>query len=160
MRIPVIIFIIWEVISITVKREDEGIQFRARKGNWFVVKKMEIDENTEDIDIARLLISIDETLDRKILEYLPFDMKKLEEIADEIYKKRGRVKEEDILEAIKKLKSPRITRRLKEITESKEGVEILRVILNRMVLERLGIKTRIDTKLIERFMEKEVLNKG
>ena len=160
MRIPIIIFIIWEVISITVKREDEGIQFRARKGNWFVVKKMEIDENTEDIDIARLLISIDETLDRKILEYLPFDMKKLEEIADEIYKKRGRVKEEDILEAIKKLKSPRITRRLKEITESKEGVEILRVILNRMVLERLGIKTRIDTKLIERFMEKEVLNKG
>lgn len=160
MRIPIIIFIIWEVISITVKREDEGIQFRARKGNWFVVKKMEIDENTEDIDIARLLISIDETLDRKILEYLPFDMKKLEEIADEIYKKRGRVKEEDILEAIKKLKSPRITRKLKEITESKEGVEILRVILNRMVLERLGIKTRIDTKLIERFMEKEVLNKG
>jgi len=160
LRIPIIIFIIWEVISITVKREDEGIQFRARKGNWFVVKKMEIDENTEDIDIARLLISIDETLDRKILEYLPFDMKKLEEIADEIYKKRGRVKEEDILEAIKKLKSPRITRRLKEITESKEGVEILRVILNRMVLERLGIKTRIDTKLIERFMEKEVLNKG
>jgi len=160
LRIPIIIFIIWEVISITVKREDEGIQFRARKGNWFVVKKMEIDENTEDIDIARLLISIDETLDRKILEYLPFDMKKLEEIADEIYKKRGRVKEEDILEAIKKLKSPRITRKLKEITESKEGVEILRVILNRMVLERLGIKTRIDTKLIERFMEKEVLNKG
>jgi len=160
LRIPIIIFIIWEVISITVKREDEGIQFRARKGNWFVVKKMEIDENTEDIDIARLLISIDETLDRKILEYLPFDMKKLEEIADEIYKKKGRVKEEDILEAIKKLKSPRITRRLKEITESKEGVEILRVILNRMVLERLGIKTRIDTKLIERFMEKEVLNKG
>ncbi|HIQ32661.1 MAG TPA: DUF2666 domain-containing protein [Methanothermococcus okinawensis] len=143
----------------TVKRE-EGIQFRARKGDWFVVKKMEIDENTEDIDIARLLISIDETLDRKILEYLPFDMKKLEEIADEIYKKKGRVKEEDILEAIKKLKSPKITRRLKEITDSKEGVEILRIILNRMVLERLGIKTRIDTKLIEKFIEKEMLSKG
>jgi len=147
------------VIIITVKRE-EGIQFRARKGDWFVVKKMEIDENTEDIDIARLLISIDETLDRKILEYLPFDMKKLEEIADEIYKKKGRVKEEDILEAIKKLKSPKITRRLKEITDSKEGVEILRIILNRMVLERLGIKTRIDTKLIEKFIEKEMLSKG
>lgn len=147
------------MIIITVKRE-EGIQFRARKGDWFVVKKMEIDENTEDIDIARLLISIDETLDRKILEYLPFDMKKLEEIADEIYKKKGRVKEEDILEAIKKLKSPKITRRLKEITDSKEGVEILRIILNRMVLERLGIKTRIDTKLIEKFIEKEMLSKG
>jgi len=149
------------VISITTtKKDEESIQFKARKGNWFVVKKMEIDESTEDIDIARMLISIDETLDRKILEYLPFDMKKLEEIADEICKKRGRVKDEEILEVIRKLKSPRITRRLKEITDSKEGVEILKVILNRMVLERLGIKTRIDTKLIDKYIEKDVLNKG
>ncbi|HIP84668.1 MAG TPA: DUF2666 domain-containing protein, partial [Methanothermococcus okinawensis] len=49
---------------------------------------------------------------------------------------------------------------LKEITDSKEGVEILKVILNRMILERLGIKTRIDTKLIDKYIEKDVLNKG
>jgi len=144
------------VINITtVKKDDnENIQFRVKKGNWFVVKKMEIDKNTKDIDIARILISIDETVDRKIVEYLPFDMKKLEEIADEIYKKRGKIKNEDIVEAIKKLKSPKITRRLREITDSKEGVEILKVILNRIVLERLGIKTRIDTKLIDRYIER------
>jgi len=115
---------------------------------------MDIDENTEDIDIARMLISINETVDRKIMEYLPFDMKKLEEIADEIYKKKGKIKNEDIVEVIKKLKSPKITRRLRKITDSKEGVEILRIILNRIVLERLGIKTRIDTKLIDRYIEK------
>jgi len=115
---------------------------------------MDIDENTEDIDIARMLISINETVDRKIIEYLPFDMKKLEEIADEIYKKKGKIKNEDIVEVIKKLKSPKITRRLRKITDSKEGVEILRIILNRIVLERLGIKTRIDTKLIDRYIEK------
>jgi len=149
------------VINITTTKKDkESIQFRVKKGNWFVVKKMEIDENTENIDIARILISIEETLDRKIVEYLPFDIKKLEEIADEIYKKKGRVKDEDIVEVIKKLKSPRITRKLKEITDSKEGVEILKIILNRMVLERLGIKTRIDTKLIDKYIEKDVLNKG
>ncbi|HIP91549.1 MAG TPA: DUF2666 domain-containing protein [Methanothermococcus okinawensis] len=142
------------------KKNEESIQFRAKRGKWFVVKKMEIDENTENIDIARILISIEETLDRKIVEYLPFDIKKLEEIADEIYKKKGRVKDEDIVEVIKKLKSPRITRKLKEITDSKEGVEILKIILNRMVLERLGIKTRIDTKLIDKYIEKDVLNKG
>ncbi|HIP35184.1 MAG TPA: DUF2666 domain-containing protein [Methanothermococcus okinawensis] len=139
----------------TVKKDDnENIQFRVKKGNWFVVKKMDIDENTEDIDIARMLISINETVDRKIMEYLPFDMKKLEEIADEIYKKKGKIKNEDIVEVIKKLKSPKITRRLRKITDSKEGVEILRIILNRIVLERLGIKTRIDTKLIDRYIEK------
>ena len=149
------------VINITTTKKDkESIQFRVKKGNWFVVKKMEIDENTENIDIARILISIEETLDRKIVEYLPFDIKKLEEIADEIYKKKGRVKDEDIVEVIKKLKSPRINRKLKEITDSKEGVEILKIILNRMVLERLGIKTRIDTKLIDKYIEKDVLNKG
>jgi len=145
---------------IATKKNEESIQFRAKRGKWFVVKKMEIDENTENIDIARILISIEETLDRKIVEYLPFDIKKLEEIADEIYKKKGRVKDEDIVEVIKKLKSPRITRKLKEITDSKEGVEILKIILNRMVLERLGIKTRIDTKLIDKYIEKDVLNKG
>jgi len=136
--------------------EKENIQFRAKKGKWFVVKKMEIDENTENIDIARMLISIDETLHKKILEHLPFDIKKLEEIADEIYqKKKGkRVKEEDIVEALKKLKSPKITKRLKEITEVKEGLEILKIILNNMVLERLGIKTNLNTKLIDKYMEK------
>ncbi len=134
----------------------ESIQFRAKKGKWFVTKKMEITENTEDIEIARLLNSIDETLHRKIYEYLPFDMKKLESIADEIYvKKKGRIKEEDIANALSKLKSPSTTRKLNEITTSKEGKEILKVILNNIVLERLGIKTRIDTKLIDKYIEKK-----
>ncbi|WP_292460943.1 DUF2666 domain-containing protein [Methanothermococcus sp.] len=133
----------------------EKIQFRAKKGKWFVVKKMDIDENTEDIEVARLLNSIDETINKKIIEFLPFDMKKLEEIADEIYqKKKGRVKEEDIANALSKLKSPSTTRKLNSITELKEGKEILKIILNNIILERLGIKTRLDTKLIDKYMEK------
>ena len=138
------------------KRETgEKIQFRAKKGKWFVVKKMDINENTEDIEIARLLNSIDETIYKKVYEFLPFDLKKLEEIADEIYqKKKGRVKEEDIANALAKLKSPSTTRKLNSITESKEGKEILKIILNNMILERLGIKTRLDTKLIDKYMEK------
>jgi hypothetical protein len=138
------------------KRETgEKIQFRAKKGKWFVVKKMDIDENTEDIEVARLLNSIDETINKKIIEFLPFDVKKLEEIADEIYqKKKGRVKEEDIANALAKLKSPSTTRKLNSITELKEGKEILKIILNNIILERLGIKTRLDTKLIDKYMEK------
>ena len=137
------------------KETDEKIQFRAKKGKWFVVKKMDIDENTKDIEVARLLTTINETVQKKIYEFLPFDLKKLEEIADEIYqKKKGRVKEEDITNALAKLKSPSTTRKLNSITESKEGKEILKIILNNIILERLGIKTRLDTKLIDKYMEK------
>ena len=136
--------------------EKESIQFRVKKGKWFVAKKMDIDENTENIDIARMLISIDETLHKKILEHLPFDIKKLEEIADDIYQKKrcGRAKEEDIVEALKKLKSPKTTKRLKEITEVKEGLEILKIVLNNIVLKRLGIKIHLNTKLIDKYVEK------
>ncbi|ADG13929.1 DUF2666 domain-containing protein [Methanocaldococcus infernus] len=135
---------------------EEKIEFLAKHKNWFVVKKLKIDENTEDIEIARLLASIDETVSRKFLEYLPFDLKKLEEIADQIYvKKKGRVKEEEIAEALKKLKSPAVSRKLNEITESKEGKEILKIILNNIILERLGIETRVPSRLIEKYIEKE-----
>ncbi|EHP86601.1 hypothetical protein MetfoDRAFT_1041 [Methanotorris formicicus Mc-S-70] len=134
---------------------ENKIQFIAKHNSWFVVKKMNIDDKTEDIEIARLLSSIDETVLSKLPEYLPFDMKKLEEIADEIYqKKKGRIKEEDIVNALMKLKSPSTTKKLGEITNSKEGKEILKIILNNIILERLGIKTRIDPKLIEKYMEK------
>ncbi|AEH07193.1 DUF2666 domain-containing protein [Methanothermococcus okinawensis] len=133
----------------------EKIQFRAKRGKWFVVKKMDINENTEDIEIARLLNSIDKTINKKILEFLPFDIKKIEEMADEIYqKKKGRVKEEDIANALSKLKSPSTTRKLNNITELKEGKEILKIILNNIILERLGIKTKLDTKLIDKYIEK------
>jgi hypothetical protein len=138
------------------KESSERIQFRAKRGKWFVVKKMDIDETTEDIEVARLLNSIDETICKKIYEFLPFDLNKLEELADEIYqKKKGRIKEEDIAMALAKLKSPSTTRKLNNITTSKEGKEILKIILNNMVLDRLGIKTRIDTKLIDKYIEKK-----
>lgn len=82
-------------------------------------------------------------------------MDKIEEIANEIYeKKKGKVKEEDITNALLKLKSPATTRKLNAITKSKEGKAIVKIILNNIVLERLGIKTRLETKLIDKYMEK------
>ncbi|MDK2790664.1 MAG: hypothetical protein PWP15_1171 [Methanothermococcus sp.] len=136
--------------------QEEKIQFMAKKGKWFVVKKMNIDEKTEDIEIARLLAAINETTHNKIGQFLPFDMKALEEIADEIYtKKKGRIKEDELANVLMKLKSPSTTRKLNNITKSKEGKEILKIILNNIILERLGIKTRVDAKLIEKYIEKE-----
>ncbi|ACX73441.1 conserved hypothetical protein [Methanocaldococcus vulcanius M7] len=135
---------------------ENKIEFIAKHGKWFTVKKLKIDENVEDIEIARLLASIDETVLNKIPEYLPFDIEKLNIIADEIFpKKKGRIKEEDIIEALKKLKSPATTRKLNEITTSKEGKEILKILLNSIILERLGIQTRISPKVIEKYIEKE-----
>ncbi|NPA62064.1 MAG: DUF2666 domain-containing protein [Methanococci archaeon] len=135
---------------------EDKIEFIAKHGKWFTVKKLKIDENVENIEIARLLASIDETVLNKIPEYLPFDIEKLNIIADEIFpKKKGRIKEEDIIEALKKLKSPATTRKLNEITTSKEGKEILKILLNGIILERLGIQTRISPKVIEKYIEKE-----
>ncbi len=133
---------------------EDKIEFIAKHKNWFVVKKIKIDENTESIEIARLLASIDETVLNKIVEYLPFDIDKLYKIADEIFqKKKGRITEEEIAQVLKKLKSPATTRKLNEITESKEGKEILKAILNNIILERLGIPTRVSPKVIEKYIE-------
>ncbi|ENN96579.1 hypothetical protein J422_01615 [Methanocaldococcus villosus KIN24-T80] len=137
---------------------EEKIEFLAKHKNWFVVKKLKIDEHTEDIEIARLLASIGETVDNKFIEYLPFDVNKLYEIADSIYqKKKGKIKEEDIINALKKLKSPATTKKLNEIDASKEGKEILKIMLNNIVLKRLGIETKVPAKLIEKYIEKKNL---
>ncbi|MCS3901928.1 DUF2666 domain-containing protein [Methanococcus voltae] len=134
---------------------EEKITFNAKKGKWYVSKKLKIDEKTQDVEISRILISIEETLGKKIKDYLPFDMIQLEEIADEIYvSKKGRVKEEDISQALAKLKSPATTKKLGKLTDLKEGKDILKVVLTNIILERLGIKTHIDVKTMDKFIEK------
>ncbi|ABO35915.1 conserved hypothetical protein [Methanococcus maripaludis C5] len=134
---------------------EERIQFNAKKGKWYVSKKIKIDENTSNEEIARVLASIEETLSIKIKDFLPFDMKKIGEIADEIYeKKKGRVKEEDISGALVKLKSPGTTKKLGTIDDAKEGKEILKRLLTEIVLERLGITSKIEAKMIEKYIEK------
>ncbi|ABR54974.1 conserved hypothetical protein [Methanococcus vannielii SB] len=134
---------------------EERILFTAKKGKWYVSKKLKIDENTRNVEIARILAGINETISLKIKEFLPFDMQKLEEIADEIYvAKKGKVKEEEVSEALVKLKSPATTKKMNAITESKEGKEILKRILTEIVLERLGFKLHVEAKMIEKFIEK------
>ena len=137
------------------KENGDFIYFKAKKDKWFVVKKMKITDKTEDIEVSRLLNSIDETINKKVYEYLPFDLKEIEEIADTIYvKKKGRVKEEDISKALSTLKSPATTRKLNSITDLKEGKAIAKIILTNIILERLGIITKLDTKLIDKYIEK------
>jgi len=138
---------------------EERIQFNAKKGKWYVSKKIKIDENTSNEEIARVLAAIEETLSVKIKDFLPFSMEKLEKIADEIYeKKKGRVSEEDISGALAKLKSPGTTKKLGTIDETKEGKEILKRLLTEIVLERLGITSKIEAKMIEKYIEKSKAN--
>jgi len=134
---------------------EERILFTAKKGKWYVSKKLKIEENTPDVEVARVLAGISETMSSKIKEFLPFDMQKLEEIADEIYvAKKGKVKEEEVSEALVKLKSPGTTKKMNAITESKEGKEILKRLLTEIVLERLGFNAQVEAKMIEKFIEK------
>ena len=62
------------------------IRFEAEAGKWICVKKAKVDENTEDIEVARALASIHNSMDRKIWEFLgkEIDLGKLNKLAYEI----------------------------------------------------------------------------
>ncbi len=136
---------------------EDKIDFIARHGKWIVVKKMDIDENTEKIDIARLLISIRETLDRKIFEYLDddFDLRKIDNIASEIVPD-GRLTEEKIAQALKKLNSAEISRKLEG---DKLKKEIAKQILTEKVLQKLKLKT-LDAKSIDKYIQRKEMDKA
>lgn len=141
------------IISGVVMVMQEHINFSAKHGSWIVVKKMALDEHTADEDIARILLSIRETLNNKIYEYLgkDFDLDTLEKWAEEIVPS-GRLSEEKIAEALKTLKSPKTTKRLKELTTEKQKLEVYRGLLTELVLQRLKLNT-LQLKALEKYVD-------
>jgi hypothetical protein len=131
----------------------EHINFSAKHGSWIVVKKMALDEHTADEDIARILLSIRETLNNKIYDYLrsDFELETLEQWADEIVP-GGRLSEEKIAEVFKTLKSPKTTKRLKEFTTDKHKLEVYKGLLTELVLQRLKLNT-LELKPLEKYVD-------
>lgn len=141
------------IISWVVMVMQEHINFSAKHGSWIVVKKMALDEHTADEDIARILLSIRETLNNKIYEYLgkDFDLDTLEKWTEEIVPS-GRLSEEKIAEALKTLKSPKTTKRLKELTTEKQKLEVYKGLLTELVLQRLKLNT-LQLKALEKYVD-------
>ena len=132
---------------------DEHISFSAKHKSWIAVKKTSIDENTDDLDIARILISIRDSLDAKISQYLEgeFDIKALEEKAEEIVP-AGRVNEAAMATALKEAKSPKMTKFLKELTDDKNKLEVYKGLMMEMVVSKLKL-AEINIKALDKFID-------
>ncbi|MBN3037650.1 MAG: DUF2666 family protein [Candidatus Diapherotrites archaeon] len=137
------------------------IEFFAQTSKWVVVKKLRVDDTVKDLEIARFLASVHETMDRKMWEYMSsiLDAEKLDGIAAEVagavkgkkgFEVKGRVGEEKINEALARLKSPKTTAAIKELAPTKTAVELGKAYVFRRVLEFMGFPIEVDAKLVEK----------
>lgn len=147
------------------------IKFEAEAGKWICIKKAKVDENTEDIEVARALASIHDSMDRKIWEFLgkEIDLEHLNKLAYEItgaeynekkkvWALKGRKSEAQIAEALAKCNSPSISKRM-ELPDNKHAKEIAKSYLTRTVLDLLGVRMELDPKLVEKFMGAKIKDK-
>ncbi|MCD6523119.1 MAG: DUF2666 family protein [Candidatus Diapherotrites archaeon] len=146
----------------------DKIEFFAQVGKWVAVKKMKIDEHVQPIEVCRFLVSVHETLDRKIWEFLSddFDLKALEKIAADIcgaeltkkgWQIKGRLSEEKINQILAKLKSPTTSKAINQIVKSKRGKEIAKTFVTRKVLEILGYPIELESKQVEKYIDEKRL---
>lgn len=132
---------------------EEHVNFSAKYKSWVVVKKMKVEEENEDADVGRLLLSIRETLNNKIYEFLgeEFEIKDLEKEADELVPP-GRLKEEQIAAVLKALRSPKTTKMLKGFTEEKLKLEVYKQLFTELVMQRLKLNT-LTTKALDKYLD-------
>lgn len=132
---------------------EDHISFSAKYKSWIVVKKMKVDENIEDIDVGRILLSIRDTIDGKIYELLQgdFDIEGLKKIVDEIVPS-GKLNEEQMASALKTAKSPKATKMLKELTEEKLKLEVYKGLLVEMVVQKLNL-SMLALKSLDKYLD-------
>ncbi|MBN1785794.1 MAG: DUF2666 family protein [Candidatus Methanofastidiosa archaeon] len=132
---------------------EDHISFSTKYKSWIVVKKMKVDENIEDIDVGRILLSIRDTIDGKIYELLQgdFDIEGLKKIVDEIVPS-GKLNEEQMASALKTAKSPKATKMLKELTEEKLKLEVYKGLLVEMVVQKLNL-SMLALKSLDKYLD-------
>jgi len=136
----------------------EMVHFLGNYKGWKCVKRMEVEELTEDFDIAMLLLSIRESFNNKIYDYMSekFDMKSLDKLVEDIIPKKGRFKEEDIATALSKLNSPEFFSNLERISTDPKASEILKRIAAEKTLISLKLPL-LSAKMVEKYIEKKAL---
>lgn len=144
------------------------IEFFADVGEFRVVKKMKVDEETEAMDVARFLSSVQDTLVRKTRDYMDKDMPmdKLDEIVAKIcdaektksgWKLRGKVNEERISKCLAEARGTKATRMINEIIEGKKARDLAKAYVLQTTLEALGFPLTLDSKLFEKYLEEKEL---
>jgi len=119
---------------------------------------MEVEELTEDFDIAMLLLSMRESFNNKIYDYMSdkFDMESLDGLVEDIIPKKGRFKEEDIASTLSKLNSPDFLSGLQRISPDPNATEILKRVAAEKTLTSLKLPL-LNAKMIEKYIEKKAL---
>ncbi|HNR45407.1 MAG TPA: DUF2666 family protein, partial [Methanofastidiosum sp.] len=142
----------------TVVSGKEMVHFLGNYSGWKCVKRMEVEELTEDFDIAMLLLSMRESFNNKIYDYMSdkFDMESLDGLVEDIIPKKGRFKEEDIAATLSKLNSPDFLSGLQRISPDPNATEILKRIAAEKTLISLKLPL-LNAKMIEKYIEKKAL---
>ncbi len=134
---------------------DDKINFVGKHEKWIVAKKMEITEKTNDVDIARLLLSVRDTVDRKLFEYFEkdFDMEEIDSIVADIVPE-GRMSGEKVAEVFKQLKYS-VPRKLEG---NKVEKEVKKQLITEKVLEKLSFNT-LDADTLDKYIKRKEMNK-
>ena len=134
------------------------VHFLGNYRGWKCVKRMEVEDLTDDLDIAMLLLSIRESFNNKIYDYLSdrFDMKSLDLIVEAIIPKKSRFKEEDIAITLTKLNSQEFISSLGKISQDPRTTDILKRIAAEKTLIKLKL-THLNAKMVEKYIEKKSL---
>jgi hypothetical protein len=142
----------------TVVSGKEMVHFLGNYSGWKCVKRMEVEDLTEDFDIAMLLLSMRESFNNKIYDYMSdkFDMESLDGLVEDIIPKKGRFKEEDIAATLSKLNSPDFLSGLQRISPDPNATEILKRVAAEKTLISLKLPL-LNAKMIEKYIEKKAL---
>ena len=145
---------------------DDQISFSAQVDKWVCVKKQKVEQDSEPIDVARILASIHESMDRKIWEFTgkEIPLEELDQIAHEItgaqynqkkkrWELKGRKSEAQIASALSKLNSPTTTRKIN--VKGKQAMEIAKSYLTRKTLDLLSFRLELNPKTVEKYQEEK-----
>ena len=135
-----------EEVRVVFPFSDDHVNFTAKHGKWIVVKRLIIDESTPQVDVARLLASINETTTLKIPAYAGIDVKGIEKWFGSFKK-------------VKKSEIPSVVERYLEFQPfsfaPKDFEEHARIYALRKALEVIGLPFDVPAKSLEKYLEKK-----
>jgi len=143
---------------------DERVEFFANKGKWVVVKKLKVTEKTDELDIARFLASVNETMDRKMYEFLgtAMDLEALDAIAAECcgaekgkkgYSVKGRMSDERMQQAIAATRSVKVSKAINAVVEGKKTRDAAKSYVVRRVFDFMKFPINVSAKQVEGIIE-------
>ena len=135
-----------EGVNIVFPFPEDHVNFTAKHGRWIVVKRLIIDEATPNVDIARLLASINETVTLKLPAYAGIDIEGIEAWFG-------------VKKKVKKSEIPSIVERYLDFQPSEFAPsgfeEHARVYALRKALELVGLSLDVPAKSLEKYLEKK-----